>query len=309
MNDITPLCIFLHTNLKRLKITLSNLQAIKCDLIIFSFDGVQDNQSNKLSEQIEMLEIIQESQFRSGIKIIKNIKNLGIRRSIPTNVSIILEEFGQGIFVEDDVIVTQSMYTNMKKTLEANKHIQDIFCIAGYSAVPELISNNNENFFRKSSFIESYAWATWKEKWYVYRDNVTVSDVELSIKTLRERYDVSYLKILGLKLDLLNVTDEFIDSWAYRWQVAVLINNGYCLVPRSNLIKYEGSKGGRHTKSPRRWRELEISEESDVECSTSGINKDAEIWTLENMHRGTFFGALELFFIRMIYKIRGFIGR
>jgi hypothetical protein len=83
-----------------------------------------------------------------------------------------LSEFEQTIVIEDDVVVSKDTLEFFEWCLDKYKNNSEVGHISGYSNVPLEKFSSKKNSHRLRIFPESYAWATWGNRWKLYEKNL-----------------------------------------------------------------------------------------------------------------------------------------
>ncbi len=239
-----PIALFLYNrpqiSIKCIESLKANLDFDISDLYIF-IDGPKNKEDKKKIN--ELVEYIRHCNFKNLINLDKQEKNRGLANSVYKGVNKIFLEHNRVIVIEDDLVLHPHFLQFMNYCLDSYK-AKNIFQVCGFIwgdslkhySQPTLIPN-----------INSWGWATWKEKWSYFKLN-TISDLEVKkfsendIINFNLNNSYNYYKIL--KKQIKNKTD----SWAIQWYYHVFNKGGYSIYPNQSLVLNIGMDGsGTHT--------------------------------------------------------------
>lgn len=183
-----PVACFCYNRVDHLLITLKALlkcpEAKKTDLFIFS-DGARNiadiEKVNNLRKSLKKIKNFQ------SISIIHRKTNYGLALNLIDGIDRIVNQYGQVIVLEDDVVVEKCFLTFMNKALNTYEPIKKIFTISACISC-NAFSNDNEVLF--SEMAGCWGWAIWKDRWELYEKNTEKSFNELSDMKFRERLNI-----------------------------------------------------------------------------------------------------------------------
>lgn len=192
--------------------------------------SIKDNQKN-----IENL--IKDINW-AKVTVIKRIINLGLKRSIVTAVSEILNKYEAIILLEDDTIPVNGFFEFTIQNLHKFKSDNSIRSISGYQ-IPSFIKSSNIIKPVKSSRFIPWGWATWRDRWIDYEPNLDFLIDEINIKDKYKELPSDLKKYLSRdKLFLKNN-----DIWSVNWVLAHFLTNSYSIMPSQSLIHNIGFDG------------------------------------------------------------------
>lgn len=173
--------------------------------------------------------------------------NLGCKKSIQDGITWFFKHEEKGIIIEDDCLPDISFFGFADRMLEKYKSDDRIMMISGTN---HQFDNPKANFsYYFSKFFPVWGWATWRRAWQKY-------DSELS---LWKKDDFGQVLKQKIHKDIFNyykkIFNEYIvqriDTWDIQWAESCLYNDGYCIIPRSNLVSNIGYVGTHSSKKDR----------------------------------------------------------
>ena len=213
---------------------LKNAEACDSDLIVFS-DGAKDEPSKaKVDEVRQYLRMIK--GFKS-IRIIERDQNLGLAQSIISGVTVVTNEYGRVIVLEDDLVTSPYFLKYMNDGLVLYKNDARVISIHGYNyPVNEPLP---DAFFIKGA--DCLGWATWKRGWDIFEPDGQKLLNELTKHNLLDRFDLfgSY-DYSGMLKNQIKGKNQ---SWAVRWYASALLQDKLTLYPGNTLVQHIGSDG------------------------------------------------------------------
>lgn len=243
----SPIAIFLYNRPEK---TISCLNSISANIdfndspLYIFIDGPKNN--NDKIKINEIKKIISSFNFMNLVEINFKETNIGLAKSIFFGVNYVLSKHDTIIVLEDDLTFNKGFLIYMNNCLDKYRS-KNIYQVCGY-----LWGNNMRDFINTPYIIpniNSWGWATWKEKWTEFelgkikKDELKNFDSnDINKFNLHGSYD--YFKILKKHFK------GKVDSWAIQWYYHVFKNNGFSVYPNSSLVINGGMDGsGTHTIS------------------------------------------------------------
>ena len=238
MQQLAPLALFVYNRpqhtLRTLESLLQNELAPKSKLYIFS-DGPKTAQDEQ--KVAEVREIIHRVTGFHSIEIIEREKNAGLANSIIAGVSRLVQEYGQVIVFEDDLITSPHTISYFNKALDRYREVEQVMHIGSYM-FPIQTENLPETFFFRAA--TSWGWATWERAWKHFEPNIDI---------LIEQFDEEKKHAFSIdsSMNYWKQIQEFKsgknNSWAIRWYASIFMKNGLTLNPSHSLVRNIGHDG------------------------------------------------------------------
>jgi hypothetical protein len=305
LKSITPVLIVAFNRPKHLKILIDSLRETQHQIIRISIDGPRDGNLDDQTKIRECLEYVNEINWTTNIKIYHNRANLKPRFAIPNAVNAVLDEFEKIIVFEDDVEINMNTIEYFEWCLNKYKYNLQIGHISGYSNAPYDEFPKFEESHRLSIFPESYAWATWSNRWKLYEDNVNSINLKKLFKENESYFsNVGKFGKVSWSLEKANTSQNYISTWAYRWMFTLWKYQIYSVSPNINLVKYNGHSEGTHVRTKQRWKEIVpgISRQLNMTDSLR-IIPEVEKWSSVNVYRDNFLDTIKLLVISFIFRL------
>lgn len=214
MSQLAPVVLFTYNRLFETKQTVEALQknflAKESELFIFS-DGPKNIEGKEKVDAVRnYLDFI--DGFKT-VQIKESPLNKGLANSIIDGVTEIIEQYGNVIVLEDDLVTSPNFLDFMNQALDFYKNSSKVISISGYTLnLPSLNNYHLDYYFGYRA--SSLGWGTWIKKWKNIDWNI--SDYPNFKKDYKQQ-----LKLFNLGNDmpgmLKNQMRGKIDSWAIRW--------------------------------------------------------------------------------------------
>lgn len=166
-------------------------------------------------------------------------ENLGCRRAVSEGITWFFTHVEAGIILEDDCVASPDFFSFCEKMLEKYKDNKDIGMIQGTNF---LVNTYCQESYFFSKFVIVWGWATWKNKWLLYKDELeNWSEVRNShwLQNIFNNKNVS--RYYTLMFD--KMSEGAVDTWDSNWLYALLRTNQLVICPTKNLISNIGFIG------------------------------------------------------------------
>jgi Glycosyl transferase family 2 len=230
-----PIVLFVYNRPRHTQRTLEALRvnelADRSDLFIFS-DGPRSESDREKVEAVR--DQCRTIQGFNKIVMRESEENRGLAASIIAGVTEIVNEYGQIIVMEDDLVSSPHFLSYMNEALSIYEQEEKVMHIGGYmfpissEGIPETF------FFRESN---CWGWGTWARSWLHYE-----KDARKLMNTFT-RQQVKEFNLDGYHKFWRQVKENYSgrrDTWAIFWYAAIFLRGGLCLHPSVSLIQNIG---------------------------------------------------------------------
>ncbi|RLD74777.1 MAG: sugar transferase [Bacteroidetes bacterium] len=238
--ELAPVAVFAYNRLDHLKQTIESLQENKlsglCALYIFS-DGAKNTSEKDVIAKLRSY--MAEIKGFKRVRIIERDVNLGLAKSIIAGVSQLIDKYGRVIVLEDDLVVSNDFLEYMNDALDYYKDDKNIFSISGYAGAIDIPENYEKPVFLFQR-INSWGWASWKDRWDTVDWQMSYFPSFIKNKQLRKSFNR-----IGpdLAVMLLKQYQKKINSWAIRFNYACFTQNKYNVYPVGAKVVNKGADG------------------------------------------------------------------
>lgn len=273
MEQLAPIVLFTYNRLDHLQETISALKrnhlSDKSILFVYS-DGAKDE-----ADVLKVNHVRQYLHTVTGfgdIQITERDKNFGLAHSIIDGVSNVMQQFGKAIVVEDDLFSAPNFLRFMNKSLDFYREKPDIFSISGYCPpikIPATYPHDVFLFYR----INSWGWASWRDRWQKVDWDVPDFDSFIQNKKLRNSFNRSGKDAVMM---LWKQMHNMISSWAIRFNYAAFKNKALTVYPVQSKINNLGADGsGSHVSRTTKYTTtLDTSNNETQLIENAGLNNE-----------------------------------
>jgi len=235
---LAPITLFVYNRpshtLQSLQALAKNELALQSHLLIFA-DAAKREEDVKNVAEVRKL-IRQKLPFKS-VEIIETISNKGLMNSIIDGVTMVINQYGKIIVLEDDLITSQGFLTYMNEALTCYEDEKKVMHISGYmfpihKKLPETV------FYQSTS---CWSWATWKDRWAYFNPNAQELYDKLLSSGKMYRFDLDGSNQFISQLEM-NITGKR-HTWSIKWEASVHLQGGLCLHPHMSMVRNCGHEG------------------------------------------------------------------
>lgn len=234
-----------YNRISQTRLTLSSINDAEPRRLFVVQDGPKDSNDFLKCEEVRKL-ITETVDWDCEISWKIRDTNAGCRKNVSEGITWFFSEVDEGIVVEDDCVPNISFFKFCDELLERYRYDNDICCISGH---PGFNFNIKDNSYLFSLFNNCWGWASWKDAWDYYDNDLSLISINSLNKKFGE-YGFSFSeKMYWFRIyALLKIGN--IDSWAYVWLLTAF-NYGLltCMPPRNIVSNVGFGEGSTHTRT------------------------------------------------------------
>ena len=238
MQNLAPIALFVYNRPQHTQRTLKFLQqnelAEESRLFIFS-DGAKGLQDEE--KVAEVRSIIKKIDGFKSVRIFEKKENSGLANSVIDGVTKLINDYGQVIVFEDDLVSSPHTLTYFNDALERYRNEEKIMRIGAYM-YPLPTKNLPQSFFFRAA--TSWGWATWERAWKNFEPNI---DTLISQFDHKKRAAFSIDNTMNFWKQMQEFKKGKNNSWAIRWYASIFLKGGLTLNPSQSLVNNIGHDG------------------------------------------------------------------
>ncbi|UAL47155.1 sugar transferase [Sutcliffiella horikoshii] len=297
---LAPVVLFVYNRpqhtIKTIEALSANKLAKESNIFIFS-DAARSENSVEVQAVRDYIDSIREKNYFKSVTINKAELNKGLAKSVIEGVSEIINEYGEVIVLEDDLISAPDFLTYMNDALKYYKDLEKIWSVSGYN-IPIKIPENYKDEIYYSYRGCSWGWATWENRWSQVDWFVEDYEKFKKNKSLRKQFNRG-------GRDMANMLDAQmegnINSWAIRWCYSQWKKNLLTVYPVKSRIKNIGLDGsGTHSGVTSHY-DVKLNENL-IKCTLTDPKINKRILKNFQNHYGTSFDFRVIELKRLIKK-------
>lgn len=241
--DLAPIALFvynrpLHTK-KVLEALENNVLASESTVYIFC-DGPKENSTLDNQKNIaKVRELVKKKNWCKSTVITERKINMGLVSNVIEGIDKVIEKHGKIIVLEDDLITSPYFLKYCNDALKMYEKEYNVYSINGFQFPFDVKVLDT---FLCPLATSSWGWATWKDRWDVFNENIENKEFIQNHSLVKARFNFAgydYASMLDNK-----------NSWAIKWYYSVFLRNGLGLFPTKSLVTNIGFDGtGEHIGS------------------------------------------------------------
>jgi len=236
MKEIAPIALFVYERPLHTRLTVEALKkndlSRDSDLVVFCDAAKTAAQTDAVREVREYIRQI--AGFKS-VTIYERETNYGLARSIIEGVTMLCDEYGRVIVLEDDLVTSPYFLQFMNDALNMYEHEDQVMQISGYTYPIEQIGD--ETFFLRLPLC--WGWATWNRAWVHFRKS---NDVMLKFdRKMRRAFTFNNTYHFWKQLE--SNKKGLLNTWFVYWYAALFLRGGLALYPGKSLVQNIGMDG------------------------------------------------------------------
>ena len=302
MQNLAPIALFVfnrpeHTR-RTIKFLKQNLLADESRLYIFSDAAKLESQEEDVQQ---VRELIKNTTGFKSVKIIEQKENLGLANSVIAGVTQLVNDYGQVIVFEDDLISSCHTLQYFNQALKIYEKQQEVMHISAYMFPLANANTLPETFFYRAA--HSWGWATWQRAWVNFNPDIDNLIAQFDKKKI---IDFSIDGKMNFWKQMLAFKNGKNNSWAIRWYASIFLKNGLTLNPAKSLIHNIGNDGsGIHSNIEKTYF-VNINK-NKIESFPTLIQENKQAYKLIkaflSKRKGNVFKRLYKFFVKSISKL------
>jgi hypothetical protein len=241
MQNLAPIALFVYNRPEHTRRTLQFLQqnelAANSRLFIFSDGPKNAKQAEKVAE---VRALIKQVEGFKSVEIIERNSNLGLANSVIRGVSQLMQEFGQAIVFEDDLITSPYTLRYFNDALVRYQKEDQVMHIGAYMYPLPIVESEQlpETFFFRAA--TSWGWATWARAWQQFNPDVEALMKQFDAEKIHQ-FSIEGSMNFWKQMQELKAGKN--NSWAIRWYASIFLKGGLTLNPAHSLVSNIGHDG------------------------------------------------------------------
>ncbi len=244
---VAPVAVFAYNRADLLSEALESLDkndlAKQTEMFIFSdgFKGKDDYEG-----VMKVREVIHSFEGKNNfgkVHVQLSDQNKGLKTSIVSGVSEVINKYKKIIVVEDDLIVAHNFLQFMNDALEFYEKDATVWAIGGCSFGLDKPLKKYRHDVYASYRVCSWGWASWENRWNRIDFEMNWYEEYLSDKLLQTRVACSGEDMYEM---LKAQYEGKLDTWDVQWNFQQCRDNQYTILPKKSLVKNIGFQSGAH---------------------------------------------------------------
>ncbi|PCI30370.1 hypothetical protein COB55_00175 [Candidatus Wolfebacteria bacterium] len=235
----TPILFVVFNRPDNTRLVFEEIRKQRPASLFIAADGPRESNPGDAAKCTEVRKIVSNIDWPCDVHTLFREKNLGFRDAERLAFDWFFENVEEGIILEDDQLPHPSFFRYISEMLEKYRNDEKIMMITGGNFLPDL--KVKEDYFFSKHF-PIWGWATWRRAWNKYDFDIKSWGSTKNKRRLKAMYPQKYVRD-----HLVKMFDEIYyrnkSTWDTQWMYACIMNNGFCITPRVNLISNIGVSG------------------------------------------------------------------
>ncbi len=236
----TPILFLIYNRPEYTKKVFEAIRRARPKKLFISADGPKMDKEGDDEMCNETRKIVERIDWPCETKTMVGNENLGCRLGVIKGPNWFFENVEEGIILEDDCLPNESFFEYCEKLLKKFRNKNEIMMISGSNPATSITSDYDYFFSR---FYHIWGWATWKRAWSKYDVNVTEWPRLKKERLLEKVFPTNIENRMFVEKMIDQVYGKVSSVWSIQWTYTCLLNNGYAVLPKYNLISNIGLVG------------------------------------------------------------------
>ena len=244
-NDLhkVPVLVLAFNRADHVAKAMNAIREYRPEKLYLECDGARaDKIGEKESVELTRQTMLSAVDWPCEVKTLFRDNNLGCANAVNDAITWFFENEEYGIICEDDMVIGLDFFKLSEELLPRYANEDRIMCISSRNHSRRTDISNTYVYSCRSS---CWGWASWARAWK--KMDMTMS----AYPTLTYKYLITRLGLFEGIMTMRSFKNGYkhivtFNSWATRWYLSVLANNGLVIVPGVNLSINIGIDGGVH---------------------------------------------------------------
>ncbi len=232
----SPVALFVYNRKTYLPAILERIRAAHPAKLYVFGDGPKDNPEDR-GRCAAVRSSIAENVWGFPVELKFAPTNLGNYRRFVSGIDEVFAHEERGIFLDDDVELSQSFFPYCDWLLDAYEHEEKVAMISGINSLSSWPTGGATCLFSKLG--NAQAWATWRRAWRFFsgaRDLWQRRETQTAIAEFLGDPELFAWRAAIHE----RPTNPEVDTWDHQWALAQHARQTLCALPAKNLVIHRG---------------------------------------------------------------------
>jgi hypothetical protein len=233
----TPVVLFFFNREKTTLKVIDEIRKARPSKLYLVGEGHRPDRLGE-KEVVENLRALVEKSIDWPCEVKKNYvpEDIGAGLRISSGISWVFEHEDEAIFLEDDIIPSQSFFRFSEEMLNFYRDNTKVMAICGHNPIPHYPIQGDYTF---SNVAHIWGWATWKRAWQGYDYQMKEWPEYKANRTFKRHFpNPVFYKFRCDEFDL--AAQGITHTWDYQFSFHLLKHQGLAVVPKINMISNVG---------------------------------------------------------------------
>lgn len=233
MSAQVPILLMAFIRPDLIKRCMHHLSKFKPPILYIMGDGPRNIHEHKLCS--ESRQLASNPSWECEVIRIYNDHNEGIVKSFCKGMSRMFSDHEFGIYLEDDIMLSESFYKFAREILLTYRDDQRIGHVNSTNFIPHYDKTHQGDSYFLSAYAFEWGFATWRRIWNHYDVNMLIWR-EVNQKKMLGEHCFNYRERKSLKAMFdLHCDNPRPLAWGYQWLFSCLYHNALAVTPKVNM--------------------------------------------------------------------------
>jgi hypothetical protein len=211
---------------------LQAIAAYQPEVLYVAQDGPRPGNAGDVDKVQGVWEVLQTIEWPCEVIYRKQEENQGLRVHVEGAITWFFEHVPEGIILEDDTLPTADFFPFCEELIERYREDKRVFLVGGTNL--NLPADTPYSYFFCPHPI-IWGWAGWANRWAYYDSDMGQMAEAFADGSAELLYPDPFLRETEHK-KIMELRHNRLQSWAARWGYTLKVQNGLCVVPKTNLV-------------------------------------------------------------------------
>ena len=243
MSKKIPVLVLAFNRADHVAEAMKAIREYKPDRLYLECDGPRAHKEGEREAVEETRQTMLDAvDWSCEVKTLFREENLGCAKAVYGAITWFFEQEEYGVIIEDDIVMSQDFFRLCEDLLPRYKDEERVM---------EIVSQNHSH---RTDISDTYVyswrehcwgWASWRRAWAKMDFSMSaVPGLTNRFMFKKLGWFEGWMKKRYFESGYRNI--ENFKSWAFRWSLSILVNEGLVIIPGVNLSKNIGTDGGVH---------------------------------------------------------------
>lgn len=246
-----PVLLLIFNRLEPVKQVLEAIRQVKPSKLYIAGDGFRKNRHGE-AEKVQTVRnyVLNGIDWECDTKTLFREENIGCKYAVFGALKWFFSHEEMGIILEDDCLPNESFFLFCEELLGKYKYTDRVAMVSGRNDLELYHANSSgQYFFSTRGFV--WGWATWRRVIDTFDVELGSHKHPINVRYLA-KHSSSWVEFFYRLDTVRKIKKQEVNSWAYPWNLNLLMSDKVAIVPHKNLIKNIGfSSEATHTTGNR----------------------------------------------------------
>ncbi len=215
--------------------SFAKIREVRPQRLFIAADGPRPSRTGEQERCDAARKIVEQIDWTCDVKTLFRDSNLGCRRAVGEAITWFFRHVEDGIVIEDDCVASRDFFQFTDELLNYYRDDERVWCISGSNFQNGIKRGDGSYYF--SRYNHCWGWASWRRCWVHYDDSLALWRHAETLDIAHNCFENSFEREYWCAVwNGLLSPDCAVDSWAYRWFCAIMLNGGLTALPNANLV-------------------------------------------------------------------------